>query len=207
MRSAAGLLGLLLLLLPGGAAAQPSPPPAATPLAAPQDVAFVLPARVGSYELEVREVPFEPGPDDGFWGDLLLSLGKEPSDVRQAVGIGRPAPDSVDGPDTEADAQLWMMRIEGVPADAYVELLAERTVELASPELRQMLQREWRVMDERDVYAVTLTSGALGMVGDQMSERLGMYFYPAGEVLFFLRIPQDYPADAPSVDEFLAALP
>ena len=224
-----GLLGLLLALALGTGVMAQEPEP--TSLFAPEDLAFTIPSRVGDYELgNVGDVELDPEMR-GIWRDLLLPLGKEPKDVREAAGkaylVGQDANSSA-----EAAFGLGAIRVDGVPAAHIAEpFMAMIMIESLGDVPSAAVLYEWRVIDGRDVYSRTLSpekleEAILQMAAEQgvelteqqlaelraaaalVNAQAGLYLYPKGEVLFSIIVPVwEAAEDLPTVAEILAELP
>ncbi len=177
-----------------------SPEPVATLPYAPDDLVSILPSSIGDIPFHVVAGPNSlDGGRREWWSDLLLRLGRVPSDVRQASGAGRPAGVAWDG----APLGVAATRVDGVLAATWVEQLRDRY--LAGND--DVLEAEWRVMGEREVLAITFTDEALADATEQ-GWPTGLYLYPVGEVMFIVTMPgYGYPDDTPTIEDVLAELP
>lgn len=175
MRRVRAIVGITLaatLLLAQGVAAQvSSPSPAATPIYAPEDMAFALP-----YQIDGRLL--DPVAHDGEWfveqigqeaaRDLLVPLDREPTDVRAAVAT----------PDRTGDEpylSLFAIRIDGVEGARLAVPLTE--IMFGTNEGTDDGQPwDWIEIDGRAVLAIEVADvpGAWALA------------YPKGEVVFFV---------------------
>jgi hypothetical protein len=185
---------MLTLILGSGVVAQePSP----TPLYAPEDMAFTIPTRVGSHDLEIVAAGLDRLAGSGeareVWRDFLLPLGKEPSDVRIAVGVGGYSPPSLDGSSTfELAVAIMAVRVDGVPAEQVIDTLVQ-TVVVTDFEPPDEVHQEWQEVEGRRMQVV------------RFDDDPPQYMYPNGEVLFYITIADE--EIAPTLSEVLAELP
>ncbi len=218
------LTGLLVVALGSGVVAQ-SP----TPLFAPEDLAFTIPSRVGDYELDIdADVEMDPASRD-MWSDILLPLRKEPADVQRVTAKAYPIGEASDE-SAESAFSVSALRVDGVPAGDYAERAMDSALEAAGRG-SAMMQSEWRVIDGREVYSLTLAPPeALVQVaiedaeaqGFELTEQeladlrayeipnpdFGLHLYPKGEVLYGINLYiMEAPEGLPTLAEILAELP
>jgi hypothetical protein len=191
--------GLLLVLALGSGALAQSPPPSSapspslesTPLFSPDDLASILPSEVKSHPLTIdaddtEEVAGTPELREG-WRDLLLSLGKVPTDLTAATG--RTSPVELGG----AMTQVGAFRVDGVVAAALVEPWLRYVAQVDPSDLPIGDHAEWQDIDGRSVLVLTVDD----------HPRRWIFLYPKGEVLFIAGGDQE---DV-SGENVLAALP
>ena len=193
MKGVGLLASLLMLVLSTGAVAQsPSPAasPEATPSFAPDDLASLLPRRIGEAEMAVACAGGEALV--GMFGldavqSLLVPLGKDPSDVRLAMAsTGRQV--------GVARLNVIAVRVGGIAAMSIAESMMSMELESILGPALQGVSDEWRYLEGREVLHVVFEKGP----DDCMA------FYPKGEVLFFVMKSGEPPLD---VLDVLAALP
>ena len=194
------MAGLLVLALGSGAVAQSSSPEA-TPLYAPEDLAFVLPRHVAALSLDVETLePDEVLETYGFdWlQDLLVPHGKDPTDLHMATAFSN----------TEDLDRPWLflsaMRVEGVDGVSLVQPVAERA------RLDPFFERVFREDPVDPPYGMTLARQDIGgrnvMVVTRDDDDGWFLMYPKGEVLFTaVSVPWDNPTV--TIEDVLAELP
>lgn len=195
------LAGLVALVLGTGVVAQ-EPSPEASPLYAPDDMTLALPSRIGEYVVVVRDVPLDPEERE-MWRDLLLPFGKEPSDVRQVFAYADPTEADEPLSDNDVAFRAGVFRVDGVPAASWLDAfitdflsVGEGWDDYAYDEMG------WRVVDGREVYfAPQEYAGREGGNEDR-----GFWFYPKGEVLFYIYRTK-YPVTELTIEDVLAELP
>ncbi len=195
MHGRVALLGVALVIALGTSVVAQEPSPGTSPVLAPDDLTFTLPSSIGRYDLDISAVPMEDylGTDEAreLWRDLLLPLGKEPKDVRMALGYGHPS-----DPDDESLAgtgvAVIVLRVDGVMAsdilDEWVQLLA------SGDDAGRTLDTQWLDIDGRQVQFAQYDIDDLN----------GGYLYPNGEVVFMFVVSGD---GAPTPAEVMAELP
>ena len=214
MSKRVGLLGLLLVLALGtGVVAQsPSPMPSPssqlslspepTPLFAPDDLAFLLPSRIGDVEMDVFELGvadlMDSAEEREKWRDLLLPIGNEPADVHGAASVGFA---TVDRDPANGDLYFEVLDSSGEPRGGNVALMALRidgiTAEALSAHMLAMMGEdeatgEWLEVMDRRVMRVDSGGG------------VHLLMYPKGEVLFVAMVA---PETGLSDTDLLAELP
>ena len=183
-------LAATLLLAQGVAAQEASPSPAATPIYAPEDMAFALPYQIAGRTLD-------PISRDGEWfvdqfgqeaaRELLIPLNREPSDIRAATALAERTND-------EPYLSLFAIRIDGVEGSQLVVPLAE--VMFGTEEMTEGDQPwGWVEMDGRAVLVIDVAD----------SPGVWALAYPKGEVVFF--VGGESPDPLAAMEAVVAELP
>ena len=182
---------------------------------------------MGDYELCYDHDPDVSPAGREFWRDLLLPLGKDPGDVQRVVATACRMGEAADEV-AEPAFTLKASRVEGVPARDYTERVA---LEGAGP-LPAYMRAEWRVVDSREVYSLTMAPPEVlvqfftemtaeqgielteeqwtGILADSalLAPDVGLHLYPTGEVLYFIAVNiVEEAEDMPTLAEILAELP
>lgn len=181
---------------------------------APDDLASVLPTRVGDVDVHVAwegsDLSSLDSREGKWWQALATRVGKDAADIRLAIGTGVP-PGGL-GPDG-LPLVIWAIRIEGVPASTWAESYWD--IHLKAP-LGDGVADEyvwgWRDIDGREVFAALWTPEAMADLraldpSIQLPDDTGHWGYPVGEVLFWVGIPFDWPVPTPTIEDVLAELP
>jgi hypothetical protein len=210
----AGLPAALLVLLLGTVAVAQVPSPEAISPNVRDDVASLLPTRVGDVGVEVAwagtGLAASDSRDAAFWRDFLAAYGKEAADLQSATGVVVPPGES--GPDA-LPLVIRAVCIEGVPASRWAESYWSAVWDtFLAAGLGGEYLSEWRDIDGHDVYAVVWTPEVLAGLraldpSMHLSADTGYWLYPVGEVVFLVIIPFDRPVPTPSIEDVLAGLP
>ena len=195
MSGRVGLLVMLLVMAMGSTVVAQESSPEASPVLAPDDLTLTLPSSIGDYDLRIGTIAVDDylGSDEAreLWRDLLLPLGKEPSDVTMAYGYGSPS-DPDDETLSGTGVAVIVLRVDGVMAsdmlDDWLQLLA------SGDDAGRTLNTEWLEIEGRQVEFAQYETDDLN----------GGYLYPKGEVLFMFVVSGD---GAPTAAEVMAGLP
>ena len=211
MKCVALLVGLFVLAFGAETVAQaPSPQPMS--LYAPEDVAALLPTRVGEVDLFIWD---EVDVWDGdffdatrFWAALLERSNTDAPEIRAAGSLALPTGASTD----TLPFVIWAFRIDGVPAATWAESYLELAVRIGDPDGEAKYEVGWRSIDGRHVMAAVWPAHDLAQMREvvpdwHVPDDTGHWMYPVGEVLFAVTIPFDWPVPPPTIADVLAELP
>ena len=155
--SLALILSTATATVAGARTASPSPGPEATQPFPPDDLATVLPQRIGRTDLVVLGdgVPDSEGPGLPSWTLFLARFGKDVGESRMAVALA--LANGLESDDVPLTVQA--IRIDGVRATAWTEPFFDELLGDPGFEAPEDYVSGWRVIDGRDVYAVLLPPG------------------------------------------------